>query len=119
MPHADREPTGALLSGMANARSQPIGTLGAELFLISTDVDRVYLNYNRPGQMGLDHLEVNEVKRYLAEGHFLKGSMEPKMRAVIDFIENGGERAIITSPELIPRALKGKAGTTVSKRRSQ
>jgi carbamate kinase len=94
-------------------------TLGAELFLISTDVDRVYLNYNRPGQMGLDHLEVGEVKRYLAEGHFLKGSMEPKMRAVIDFIENGGERAIVTSPELIPKALKGKAGTTVSKRRSQ
>ncbi len=94
-------------------------TVGADLFLISTDVDRVYLNYNRPGQIGLDHVELEDAKRYLAEGHFLKGSMEPKMKAVIDFLENGGSKAIITSPELISRALKGKAGTTVSKRRSQ
>lgn len=90
--------------------------VGADLFLISTDVDRVYLNYNRPNQTGLDRVELEETKRYLAEGHFLKGSMEPKIRAVIDFLEKGGSEAIITSPEFIPKALSGKAGTKIFKR---
>ncbi len=93
-------------------------TVGADLFLISTDVDRVYLNYNKPNQVGLDRVELKDAKRYLAEGHFLKGSMEPKIRAVVDYLEKGGGEAIITSPELITKALRGKAGTKIFKRRS-
>lgn len=93
-------------------------TVGAKLFLISTDIDKVYLNYNKPNQVGLDRVELQEAKRYLAEGHFLKGSMEPKMRAAIDFLDKGGNEAIITLPECIPEALMGKAGTKIFKRGS-
>lgn len=92
--------------------------VGADLFLISTDIDKVYLNYNKPNQRGLNEVELEDAKRYLAEGHFLEGSMAPKMRAVIDFLEKGGSEAIITSPELIPKALMGKAGTKIFKRGS-
>jgi len=90
--------------------------VGAELFLISTDVDKVYLSYNKPNQKGLDQVELKEAKRYLADGHFLEGSMAPKVKAAIDFLEKGGREAIITSPELIPKALTGKAGTKILKR---
>jgi carbamate kinase len=90
--------------------------VGAELFLISTGIDRVYLNYNKPSQKGLDRVELEEAKQYLAEGHFLEGSMAPKVKAAIDFLERGGREAIITSPELIPKALIGKAGTKIFKR---
>jgi len=91
-------------------------TLGAHTFLISTDVERVYLNYRRPNQVGLRRLEVQEAKEYLAKGHFHEGSMAPKIRAAIDFLENGGSEAIITSPELIPQALAGEDGTKMYKK---
>lgn len=93
-------------------------TVGADLFLISTDVERVYLNYNKPDQVGLEELELEDAKKRLAEGHFLEGSMGPKIRAVIDFLERGGTEAVITSAEMIPKALVGKAGTRIFKRGS-
>ena len=86
----------------------------AKIFLILTDVDQVKLNYKTPQEKGLSQITVEEAKKYHAEGHFAKGSMEPKVRAAIRFIEAGGERAIITSLDKAVDALDGKAGTTIT-----
>lgn len=87
----------------------------ADIFLISTAVDRVFLNYNKPNQKELDILTIEQAEKYIKEGHFGKGSMEPKVKACIDFIKNGGKKAIITSMEAINEALEGKNGTIISK----
>jgi carbamate kinase len=89
--------------------------LGADTLIISTAVDAVYLNFGQDDQRPLGHVLLPEIKRYLEEGHFKPGSMKPKIEAVINFLENGGEKAIITSPENLLRAFKGKAGTTITK----
>ncbi len=86
----------------------------ARIFLILTDVEQVKLNYKTPQEKGLSHITLEEAKRYQAEGHFAKGSMEPKVRAAIRFIEAGGERAVITSLDRAVDALEGKAGTTIT-----
>lgn len=87
----------------------------ASIFMILTDVDQVKLDYKTPGEKGLDTITVEEAKRYHAEGHFAKGSMEPKVRAAIRFIEAGGEQAIITSLGRATDALAGRAGTTITR----
>jgi len=87
--------------------------IGADLFLISTAVEKVALNYGQPNQVWLDRMTVAEAKRYLAEGHFPPGSMGPKIEAIIQFLERGGKEAIITSPENIERALAGETGTRI------
>lgn len=88
--------------------------IGAELFLIATAVERVAINFGKPEQKWLDKMTVAEAKRYLAEGtHFAKGSMAPKVQAIIWFLENGGKQALITNPENIGRALKGETGTWI------
>ena len=86
----------------------------AKIFLILTDVEQVKLNYKTPEEKGLSHVTLEEAKRYQAEGHFAKGSMEPKVRAAIRFIESGGERAVITSLDRAVDALEGNAGTTIT-----
>ena len=86
----------------------------ADLFLISTAVEKVAINFGKPEQKWLDKMTVAEAKRYLAEGtHFAKGSMAPKIQAVIWFLENGGKQALITNPENIGRAIKGETGTWI------
>jgi carbamate kinase len=115
-------------------------SVGADLFLISTAVEKVALNYNKPDQVWLDHLTIDEAKKYLAEGHFHKGSMGPKIQAAIWFLEggdvvspgettsrttgesgtmrddaSGGREALITDPENLERALEGKTGTRITK----
>jgi len=88
--------------------------VNAELFVISTAVEKVALNFGKPDQKSLDKLTVTEAKKYLAEGtHFAKGSMAPKIQAIIRFLEGGGKRALITNPENIGRALKSETGTWV------
>ncbi|KAA3663796.1 MAG: carbamate kinase, partial [Chloroflexi bacterium] len=88
--------------------------LGAELLIISTAVEKVALNFGKPDEKWLDKMTLAEAKAYLAEGtHFAKGSMAPKMQAVIWFLERGGKKAIITNPENIARALRGETGTTI------
>ncbi len=89
--------------------------VNAKIFLVLTDVDQVKLNYKTPQEKGLSQITVEEAKKYHAEGHFAKGSMEPKVRAAIRFIEAGGERAVITSLDKAVDALDGKAGTTITK----
>ncbi|MBN1563496.1 MAG: carbamate kinase [Anaerolineae bacterium] len=87
--------------------------LKADLFVISTAIEKVALNFNKPNQQNLDQMTLAEAKKYYAEGHFASGSMGPKIEAVIDFLERGGPKAIITNPENIARALRGEAGTAV------
>jgi carbamate kinase len=89
--------------------------IGADVFIISTGVEKVALNYGQPNQQWLDHLTLAEAKAYLAEGrHFAKGSMAPKIQAVVNFLERGGQKAIITNPENLERAIKGETGTHLS-----
>lgn len=88
--------------------------VGAELFVISTAVEKVAVNWGKPEQKWLDQMTVAEAKAYLAEGtHFAKGSMAPKVQACIWFIERGGKKALITNPENIGRALRGETGTWI------
>ena len=87
--------------------------VGAAVFLILTDVDRVRLNYKRPGEKVLDRLTVAEAKGYAQQGHFAKGSMEPKVKACVRFLEAGGERAVIASLAQAVEAAEGRAGTQV------
>jgi len=86
----------------------------ADLLLISTAVEKVALNFGKPDQKWLDRMTLSEAKAYLAEGtHFAKGSMAPKIQAIIWFLEAGGKQAIITNPENIGRALNGETGTWI------
>lgn len=87
--------------------------LNADLLLISTAVEKVALNFNTPEEKWLDEMTVAEAKQYIEEGHFAPGSMKPKIEACIQFIENGGEKALVTDPPNIPRALKGETGTWI------
>ncbi len=88
--------------------------VGAELFVISTAVEKVAINWGKPDQKWLDKMTVAEAKAYLAEGiHFAKGSMAPKIQACIWFIERGGQRALITNPDNIGRAMRGETGTWI------
>ncbi len=88
--------------------------LKADLFVISTAVEKVALNYGKPEQRWLDKITLSEARQYLAEGiHFAKGSMAPKIQAIIWYLEAGGKQALITNPENIGRALKGETGTWI------
>ncbi len=88
--------------------------VGAELFVISTAVEKAALNFGKPDQKWLDQITLSDAKKYLAEGtHFAKGSMAPKIQAIIRFLEAGGKQALITNPENIGRALKGETGTRI------
>ena len=88
--------------------------LKADLFLISTAVEKVALHFGKPEQKWLDRLTLAEAKKYLAEGtHFAKGSMAPKIQAILWYLEAGGKQALITNPENIGRALKGETGTWI------
>jgi carbamate kinase len=88
-------------------------SIGADLFLISTAVEKVYLNLNKPDQRTIDRMTVAEARQYMAEGHFAKGSMLPKIEAILWFLEAGGKEALITNPENIARALRGETGTRI------
>ncbi|MFP4686497.1 MAG: carbamate kinase [bacterium] len=87
--------------------------INADLFMISTAVDRVCLNFDQPDEQELDKRTVAEAQQYIDEGHFAPGSMLPKIEAVIRFLESGGKRAIITSPANLASALDGDAGTEI------
>ena len=99
----DKDFGSSLLSTMINA----------DLFVISTAVEKVAINFNKPNQQWLDRMTVAEAEAYMAEGQFAKGSMLPKIQAILRFIKNGGKQALITNPENIGRALKGETGTWI------
>jgi carbamate kinase len=85
--------------------------LRADQFVITTAVSRVCLDYRKPGERALSRLTVEDARRHLAEGQFGEGSMAPKIRAVIRYLEQGGTRAVITCPEELELAIAGQAGT--------
>lgn len=89
-------------------------SIGADLFLISTAVEKVALNFNKPDQRWIDHMTIDEAKRYLGEGHFAKGSMKPKIEAILNYLEAGGKEAVVTNPENIQRAIQGETGTRIT-----
>jgi carbamate kinase len=82
----DKDLASALLAAQINA----------DKFFILTDVPKVCINYNTPQEKALDRMNIYEAKKYLAEGHFAEGSMAPKIRAAIYFVEHSGKDAIIT-----------------------
>ena len=89
-------------------------SLRADVFMISTGVERVALNWGRPDQEWVDRMTLSEAKEHLAAGvHFAPGSMAPKIEACIEYLEHGGSEAIVTSPEHLERALAGEAGTHI------
>ena len=87
--------------------------LEADTFIISTAIDAVYLNFGKENQRSIRHANLLEVKQYLAEGHFKPGSMKPKIESIIQFLEGGGKKAIITSPENLLKSVRGESGTTI------
>jgi carbamate kinase len=87
--------------------------LRADLLLISTAVEKVSLYFKQPDQRDLDSISLSEARRYYQDGHFARGSMGPKIQAVINYLENGGEAALITMPETIGKALTGQSGTWI------
>ncbi len=87
--------------------------LELDTFIISTDTDKVYLNFNKPNQLALDNISLAEALKYMGENHFLAGSMGPKVEAAVDFLSKGGNEVIITRPELISEAVSGKTGTHI------
>lgn len=102
----DKDRSSALLARQINA----------DMLLILTAVDKVYLNYNTDNEIALDKLSAKEARDYINLGHFAKGSMLPKVEACLDFIENTtNTKAIITSLDKAKDALLGKTGTVISK----
>ena len=89
--------------------------IGAELFVMSTDVEQVALNFGTPEERRLSSMTIAEAKQHHADGHFPAGSMGPKILAGVAFIEGGGEEVIITNPESIGLALDGKTGTRITR----
>ena len=85
----------------------------ADLLVISTAVERVAINFNKPNQKWLDEMTVAEAEKYIAEGHFAPGSMLPKVQAIVKVLKEGGKKALITDPPNIQRALRGETGTWV------
>ncbi len=88
--------------------------IDADELIILTGVDKVAINFRKPDQQVFDHLSLKECEQYMAEGHFPKGSMGPKIEAACDFIRRGGAKVIITSMENATAAVDGKAGTVIS-----
>jgi carbamate kinase len=88
--------------------------IGAELFIISTAVEKVAVNWGKPEQEWVDRITLSQAKEWLAEGsHFAAGSMAPKIQACVWYLERGGREALITNPENVERALAGETGTRI------
>ena len=100
----DKDHTSAILASQ----------LGADNFAIETDEENVCLNYRRPSEKKLSHLNVAECRRYLEEGQFPEGSMGPKIRASIVFLERGGREAVITDARHLVEAVEGRGGTRIT-----
>jgi carbamate kinase len=88
--------------------------LHAPTFVISTGVPEVYINYGKPDQKAIRSITADAIKEYMDSGHFAAGSMMPKIKAALGFLEHGGKRVVISSPGNLISALRGEAGTTIT-----
>ncbi|MDL2207888.1 carbamate kinase [Desulfovibrio sp. OttesenSCG-928-M16] len=89
--------------------------LGAELLVISTGVEKVCIDYGKSTQKSLGKVSAAELKTWYDQGQFPAGSMGPKVKAALDFLENGGKHVIITSPEHLKAAISNNGGTHITK----
>jgi len=109
-----------MLTGAAAVIDKDLATsllardLSADLLIISTAVEKVCLNFNKPDQKPLDRITLAEARKYLADGHFAPGSMKPKIEAIIEFLEAGGRQALITDPPHLLDAIEGRTGTWIT-----
>ena len=87
--------------------------ISADLLVISTAVEKVFLNFGTADQRALDLMTVAEAKKFIVAGHFKPGSMLPKIEACLQFLQNGGREAVITCPEKLSLALDGRTGTRI------
>jgi len=87
--------------------------IGEKLFIMLTDVSKVFLNFGKKEQEELDKMSLKDAKQYLKDGHFPPGSMGPKVQAAVGFLERGGEAVIITSADRLLDAISGKGGTRI------
>ena len=101
----DKDMTAALLARIIKAQ---------EMFII-TDVDNIYLNFKQKSQKDIRETNAKDMETWLNEGHFLRGTMEPKIKAALYFLKHHGEEVIITSIENIERAIQKRAGTRILK----
>lgn len=85
--------------------------VGADLLVISTSVEKIWLNYGKPNAVAIDRFDLAQARQYLAEGHFARGSMLPKVQAMIEFVQATGKQALVTDPANLARALRGETGT--------
>ena len=99
----DKDLASVLLARIVNATS----------LIMLTDVEKVAINFGRPDQLDLDKITLDDAIKYLKEGHFPPGSMGPKISAAIQFLEAGGEKVIVTTPNSLKKALKGRTGTHI------
>ena len=88
-------------------------SMGADTLVLPTGVEKVALDFNKPTQRWVDRLTLAEAKRYYNEDQFDRGSMGPKISALIDFVGGGGREGLITNPQNLGRALAGETGTRV------
>ena len=88
--------------------------LNADVFIISTAVPNVCINFGKPDEMKLGEIDASELKKLRNEGHFAPGSMLPKIEAVLTYLDKGGKKAIITTPDNILKAVRNEAGTRIS-----
>ena len=89
--------------------------VGGNILVILTDVENAMINFGKENQKALGAVTLDEMKKYSDEGHFMAGSMGPKVIACMRFVEAGGEKSIITSLAKAADALEGKAGTIITK----
>ena len=89
--------------------------IGADTFMILTDVEHAMLNFGKENQKPVGKVTLAEMKKFAAEGHFLAGSMGPKVEAAMKFVENGGKKTIINSLSRAADAFEGKTGTIITK----
>ena len=87
--------------------------VGAEMLLITTEVEKVALDFAKPSQRWIDEMTATQARAHMADGQFPPGSMGPKIDAALGFIERGGRQALITNPANMARALDGKTGTRI------
>ncbi|MGD9092655.1 MAG: carbamate kinase [Anaerolineales bacterium] len=88
-------------------------SIGADLLLISTAIEKIALNFGKPNQVWLDKIRVSQAEQYIKDGHFAPGSMLPKVQAIVEFLKAGGKEALVTDPPNILRALHGETGTWI------
>ena len=85
----------------------------ADQLVILTGVDQVYVDFGKPTQRPIERMSVAQARAYLEEGQFPPGSMKPKIEAALGYLAQGGREVLITSIEMLPRALEGKSGTVI------